>query len=70
MVVIAPKTCESPGCKYAASFGDTTQRTRRFCARHKLEGMLSYQELVRDEGIPASISGYSSLSTFATFIGN
>lgn len=52
---ITPKRCESVGCKYAANFGDTTQRTRRFCARHKLGGMLSYQELVsgwvaREEG--------------------
>eukprot|EP00752_Nemacystus_decipiens_P007352 g6575.t2 len=45
MVDITPKRCESVGCKYAANFGDKTQRTRRFCARHKLGGMQSYQEL-------------------------
>lgn len=46
MVDSTPKRCESNGCKYAANFGNAAQRTRRFCARHKLGGMLSYQELV------------------------
>ena len=44
---IRPKKCEIAGCKYAANYGDTVKRTRRFCARHKLEGMFSYQDLVR-----------------------
>lgn len=48
---MTPKRCESVGCKYAANFGDTTQRTRRFCARHKLGGMLSYRELVGEWGL-------------------
>lgn len=52
MVDITPKRCESVGCKYAANFGDMTQRTRRFCARHKLGGMLSYQELVSGWAAP------------------
>lgn len=42
-----PKNCEISGCKYAANYGDTVERTRRFCARHKLDGMFSYQDLVR-----------------------
>ncbi|CAM9390857.1 unnamed protein product, partial [Scytosiphon promiscuus] len=45
MLDSTPKQCESIGCNYVANFGDTTQRTRRFCARHKLGGMLSYQDL-------------------------
>lgn len=48
MLDSTPKQCESAGCNYSANFGDTTQRTRRFCARHRQEGMLSYQELVGD----------------------
>lgn len=48
MLDITPKRCESAGCNYSASFGDTTQRTRRFCARHRRRGMLSYKELVGD----------------------
>ncbi|CAM9438469.1 unnamed protein product [Ectocarpus fasciculatus] len=46
MVDNTPTQCEAEGCNYSASFGDLGQRTRRFCARHKLAGMLSYQELV------------------------
>lgn len=46
MVDNTPTQCEAEGCNYSASFGDMGQRTRRFCARHKLAGMLSYQELV------------------------
>lgn len=47
MVDTRPKKCEISGCKYAANYGDTLERTRRFCARHKLDGMFSYQDLVR-----------------------
>lgn len=46
MVDIRRKKCEVAGCRYAASYGDTVERTKRFCARHKLDGMFSYQDLV------------------------
>lgn len=49
MVDSTPKTCEEVGCTYAAKYGDTVQRTRRFCARHKMHGMLTYSELVRHD---------------------
>lgn len=47
MVDIRPKKCEVAGCKYAANYGDKVELTRRFCARHKLDGMFCYQDLVR-----------------------
>lgn len=58
-----PKKCEEVGCNYAAKFGDTVERTRRFCARHKLNGMLSYEELVRDMGGAATEIRYGKRQT-------
>lgn len=46
MVDIQPKQCQETGCKYAASFGDRGEKKIRFCARHKLLGMISIQEMV------------------------
>lgn len=48
MVDIQPKQCQETGCKYAASFGDRREKKIRFCARHKLLGMISIQEMVGD----------------------
>lgn len=44
---IQPKQCEESGCKYAASFGEMQDKRARFCARHKLLGMLNIHEMVR-----------------------
>lgn len=48
MVDIQPKQCQESGCKYAASFGDRVDKMIRFCARHKLSGMINIQEMVRN----------------------
>lgn len=46
MINIQPTKCEEIGCKYGASFGDAQQRKKRFCARHKSQGMVNVQNLV------------------------
>ncbi|CAB1097034.1 unnamed protein product [Ectocarpus sp. CCAP 1310/34] len=68
MVDNTPTQCEAEGCNYSASFGDMGQRTRRFCARHKLAGMLSYQELwatQTDASSPPKTTAASAAATAA-----
>ncbi|CAN0456395.1 unnamed protein product, partial [Ectocarpus sp. 12 AP-2014] len=68
MVDNTPTQCEAEGCNYSASFGDMGQRTRRFCARHKLAGMLSYQELwatQTDASSPPRTTAASAAATAA-----
>ena len=47
MVDVSRRTCEGIGCIYEAKYGNPEQRTKRFCARHKLEGMLILEDMVR-----------------------
>lgn len=47
MVDVSRRTCEEIGCIYKAKYGYLEQRTKRFCARHKLEGMLTLEDMVR-----------------------
>lgn len=51
MVDVSRRTCEGIGCIYEAKYGNPEQRTKRFCARHKLEGMLTLEDMVRGANI-------------------
>lgn len=46
MIDIQPSKCEEVRCKYGARFGDTQEKKKRFCARHKPRGMVDVQNLV------------------------
>lgn len=46
MVDCTPTQCEDESCKYAASYGSQVERYRRFCARHKVDGMQNFKNWV------------------------
>lgn len=48
MVDVSRRTCEGIGCIYEAKYGNPEQRAKSFCGRHKLEGMLNFEKMVRD----------------------